>query len=160
MPLTDYAETLDRLQKGLAAQYEKFPGILNEPGTSVALKIDQNYWLAVEPLFSTSLAKWSGVFPETALTTLTRTGNMITRASDRAHSLLLAVTWPGRPQGAEILASFVLAEFVERAISLYGGRDVAHTLSDLKVMAGERGKVQAFFEGKTPPGKWVYAAPR
>ena len=100
-------------EKGLAAQYAKAPSILNEPGMSVAMKMDQNYWLVVEPLFSTSLAKWSGMLPATALQTMIRTGNMISGkgagdGADRPHSLPLTVVWPTQPQGMEIRVSFVL----------------------------------------------------
>lgn len=168
MPLTDYAESLERLQKGLAAQYAKAPSILNEPGMSVAMKMDQNYWLVVEPLFSTSLAKWSGMLPATALQTLIRTGNMITgkggdEGAERPHTVPLAVVWPTQPQGMEIRAAFVLADFIERALAIYGeseaARAASHSLSDLRIRAAEHEKVRTFFEGKTPPGKWVYDVP-
>lgn len=171
MPLTDYAETLERLQKALAAQHAKAPQILNTPGVSVALKLDQNYWLVLDPLFVTSLAKWSGLLPDTVLQTLTRTGNMITapaasgegKDAVRSHALPLAVTWPSQPGGLELSAAFVLADFIERALSLYGeteaARAASHSLSDLRIRASERDKVQAFFSGKTPPGKWAYDVP-
>ncbi len=175
MPLTDYADALQRLQKGLAAQYAKAPSILNEPGMSVAMKLDQNYWLVVEPLFSTSLAKWSGMLPATALDTLTRTGNMITGrvpggAQDageggaaRPHVLALSVSWPSQPQGVTVRAAFVLADFIERALAIHGeteaARAASHSLSDLRIRAPERDRVQAFFEGKTPPGRWAYDVP-
>lgn len=159
MPLIDYAETLDRLQKGLAARYAKDSGVLNAPGSAVACKIDQNYWLVVEPLFSQSLAAWSGVAPEAALETLVRTGNMISRAEadgSRSHTLRLRVSWPSRPEGLDVEAGFVLAEFMERALAIYARTDAAHALSDLRVKAAEQERVLRFFEGKTLPGRWMY----
>lgn len=155
MPLTDYAEILDRLQKSLAARYVQSPELLNAPGRSLADKIDQNYYLCVEPLFTTNMAKLSGVFPETVVETMTRTGNIITRPGDRAYTLDLEVAWDEGRKILPVQACFVLADFVERALALYA-EAAKPTLSDLRIPARERANVEAFFQGKTPPSKWVY----
>ncbi|WP_029893801.1 hypothetical protein [Desulfohalovibrio reitneri] len=156
MPLTDYGQVLERLQRGLANQYARAEGILNEPGKSVACKLDPNYYLAVEPLFTSSLAKWAGVFPKRALNSLVRTGNLLSRGEDREHVLRMRVVWPARPEGMEIRAAFVLADFIERGLAIHGGGDVEMTVSDLKIAEEEREKVDAFFEGKTPLGRWAF----
>ncbi len=157
MPLTDYVDVLDRIQKSLAMQYDRDCEILNRPGVSVACKIDQNYYIVVEPLFSRTVGGWTGVVPEVVLDTLVRTGNMITRNEDRAYQMTLHLTWRGREQGLETCCAFVLADFVDRALSMYSTRGREMGLSDLKISISSREQVEDFFQGKVAPGKWVYS---
>jgi hypothetical protein len=156
MPLTDYTAVLDRIQKALALQYDRDSEVLNRPGVSVACKIDQNYYLVVEPLFSRTVGGWIGVTPDVVLETLTRTGNMITRSRDKVYQVVLRLSWRGRTQGVEAGCGFVLADFVDRALTMYSSRGAEAGLSDLKIAHDSRDPVEEFFQDKTPPGKWVY----
>lgn len=157
MPLTDYADVLDRIGRALAMQYDRECDVLNRPGVSLACKIDQNYYLVVEPLFSRTIAGWCAVKPDVVLETLKRTGNMVTCGTDREHKIALSLTWRGRDREIEAQCGFVLADFVERALSMYSTRGPSMGLSDLKICESGRERVEDFFAGKTLPGKWVYA---
>lgn len=154
MPLKDYTANLDRLQKGLGRAFADEPWLLNVPGRSVACKIDHLYYLAVMPAFGEHLGRWAGMFPEQAVETLVRTGNLITRAPERDPLLRLHVGWGGRVYG--IKAAFVDADFMDRALKTYGGLPSVLNVSDLKISSADRPAVEAFFADKTPPQKLVY----
>lgn len=149
MPLIDYTERIERLQRGLGRAFEAEPWILNLPGKSVACKLDQYYYLAVMPAFAEKLARYSGLLPESVVETLVRTGNLITRPPERDPVVTLGVTWGGKVY--EITAAFVEADFIDRAIKVYGDMESGLNVSDLKIAAASKPSVDELFEGKTAP---------
>jgi len=154
MPLKDYTADVERLQKGLGKAFADEPWILNLPGKSVACKIDQFYYLAVMPGFIDQLARFGGMFPDHALETLVRTGNIITKAPDRDPLVPLTVSWGGR--AVRLQAAFVDADFIDGSIKTYGGLPSALNVSDLKISVADKELVDAFFEDKTAPQNLVY----
>jgi hypothetical protein len=149
MPLKDYQESLTRLQKGMAKAYKDTPQVINVPGQSVCCKIDPNYYLALEPIFTKVAARWAVSFPDGVLDTLTHTGNVVLCRPLATHVIPLTVSWGGRDY--EIHAAFVLAEFVDRALKLYAGVAEPLPVSELRIRADERAAVEAFLAGLTPP---------
>jgi hypothetical protein len=154
MPLKDYQDALTRLQKGLAQAYRDAPQMLNVPGQSVACKVDPEYYLALEPVFTEILARWAVSFPESVLETLTRTGNVVVCKPLSTHIIPLSVTWDGRD--FEVQATFLLADFVDRALKLYAGVAAPLPVSDLRIRTDERKAVEAFFGDLTPPQGLAY----
>lgn len=150
MPLKDYQDSLTRLQKGMANAYKQSPQVLNVPGQSVACKVDPNYYLALEPVFSEILARWAISFPDSVLETLTHTGSVVVCKPMATHVIPLTVNWGGRDY--EIQAAFLQADFVGRALKLYAGVADPLPVSELRIRADERAAVEAFFAGLTPPG--------
>lgn len=149
MPLKDYTEIVERLQKGLGKGFADEPWILNMPGRSIACKIDQYYYLAVMPGFVDQLARLGGMFPDQVTEAMVKTGNLITKAPERDPLLPLTVAWGGRP--VTIKAAFVDADFIDRAVKTYGNMGSGLNVSELKISAADKDAVEAFFEGKTPP---------
>lgn len=154
MPLSDYADTLQRVQRALGKGFAEEPWILNMPGRSIACKIDQYYYLAIMPVFVDHLSRLGGSFPDKVTEALVKTGNFITKGPDRDPVLSLTVGWGGRP--VTLRAAFVDADFIDRAVKTYGGFGSVLNVSELKISGAEREKVDAFFEGKTPPQKLAY----
>ncbi len=154
MPLKDYQDALTRLQKGLAQAYRESPQVLNVPGQSVACKVDPEYYLALEPVFTEVMARWAVSFPESVLETLTRTGNVVVCKPLSTHVIPLSVSWGGRD--FEVQAMFLLADFVERALKLYAGAAAPLPVSDLRIRLDDRKAVEAFFGTSTPPNSVAY----
>jgi len=154
MPLSDYADTVERLQQALGKGFADEPWILNMPGQSIACKIDQYYYLAVMPAFVDQLARMGGMFPDKVTEALVKTGSFITKAPERDPLLSLTVSWGGRP--VTLKAAFVDADFIDRAVKTYGGMGAVLNVSDLKISAADKSKIDNFFEGKTAPQKLAY----
>lgn len=154
MPLKDYQDALTRLQKGIAQAYKDSPQVLNVPGQSVACKVDPEYYLALEPIFTEILARWAVSFPEGVLETLARTGNVVVCKPLSTHIIPLSVTWDGRD--FEVQATFLLADFVDRALKLYAGVAEPLPVSDLRIRTADRAAVEAFFGVSTPPKGLAY----
>lgn len=154
MPLKDYSEIVERLQQALGKGFAEYPWLLNLPGKSVACKIDQYYYLAVMPGFLETLGRQGGMFPDQVREALVKTGNLITKAPDRDPLVSLTVAWGGR--GITVKGAFVDADFIDRAVKTYGGMGTVLSVSDLKISEEDREKVEAFFEGKTPPQSLAY----
>lgn len=154
MPLKDYQDALTRLQKGLAQAYQDSPQVLNLPGQSVACKVDPDYYLALEPVFTVLMARWAVSFPEAVLETLTHTGNVIVCKPLSTHVIPLSVTWDG--QDFEVQAMFLQADFVDRALKLYAGAAQPLPVSDLRIRTDDRAAVEAFFGPSTPPKDLAY----
>lgn len=154
MPLQDYTESIERLQKMLGKGFVDEPWMLNVPGKSIACKIDQYYYLAVMPAFVDQLGRLGGMFPDQVTEVLVKTGNVITNALDRNPVLPITVSWGGR--GIGIRAAFVEADFIDRAVKIYGDMGSSLNVSDLKISQGDEATIKAFFEGKTPPQKLAY----
>ena len=154
MPLLDYQELVNRLQQGLARAWVQSPDLLNLSGRSVACKLDAYYYLASQPGFDEALARWAAVRPESVAEALVRTGNYITSPPGREHVVEVSV-WMGG--GVRTLrASFVDAEFVDRALKLYAGQPSGLSLSDLRLAEESREIVEKLFTNKTPPGKLAF----
>lgn len=154
MPLTDYTEVVERLQKAIGKGFVEEPWIFNMPGKSIACKIDQYYYLAVFPAFSEQLAKLGGMFPDQVNKALVKTGNFITKAPERNPLLSLTLGWGGTP--VTVKAAFVDADFIDRALKTYGGLGAVLNVSELKISEADKAKVEALFEGKTPPQNLAY----
>lgn len=155
MPLVDYTERLERLQRGIGRAFSKEPWIFNLPGKSIACKIDHLYFLAIMPAFIETLSRYTGMKPESVLETLIKTGNFITHAPDRNPVLPIGVTWSGKVY--EIKAAFMDADFIDRALKMHGGMENALNVSDLKIAAAYRPQVETLFEEKTAPQGLAYA---
>jgi len=156
--IKDYSEILDRLQKGLGKAYRESPLVLGVPGVSVAVKIDPHYYLSVMPAFLSRLAEWSGMFPDTAEQALIRTGNLILGNGDTPRTQL-SVVWGSPPISRRVNASFVLAEFIDRALRLYGGQSAPMPVADLRIAADDREAVTRFFDTKTCVDKTAFTQP-
>ncbi|MFH1913945.1 MAG: hypothetical protein ABIK45_06710 [Pseudomonadota bacterium] len=154
MPLKDYAEIAERVQRALGRGFAEEPWILNMPGRSIACKIDHLHYLAVMPAFVDQLGRLAGVFPDQVTESLVRTGNFITRGPDRQPVMPLTVGWGGRP--VTIRAAFVDADFIDRAVKIYGSLSTPLNLSDLRISMADKERVDAFFEDKTPPQGLAY----
>ncbi|MBU1002146.1 MAG: hypothetical protein KKE73_06450 [Proteobacteria bacterium] len=156
--MKDYPEILDRLQKGLGKAYRDSALILGIPGVSVAVKIDPQYYLAVMPAFMSRVAEWGGMFPDTAEQALIRTGNLIT-GHQGTHLTQVTVVWGSPPISRRINASFILADFVDRALRLYGGHSAPMSVADLRITAEDQDSVIAFFDTKTCVDKTAFTQP-
>lgn len=147
MPMKDYQDALTRLQKGLASGYQNSPQVLNTPGQSLMCKVDPEYYLALEPIFTEILARWAVSFPQGVLETLVHTGNLVFCKPLGTHVIPLTVNWGGRDY--EVQAAFLAADFVDRALKLYAGVLEPLPVSELRIRADERAAVEAFFGDKT-----------
>jgi len=156
--MKDYSAIIDRLQRGLGRAYRESGLILGLPGTSVAVKIDPHYYLAVMPGFLNRLAEWAGVFPKSTLEALLRTGNLVSSGPQRTSMLPVTVVWGSPPVTRRINACFVLAEFVDRALKLYGDEPALPPVADLRLDHGDRDAVYAFFQDKTCIDKTAFTA--
>jgi len=154
MPLTDYQESLTRLQKALAEGYRESPQVFNVPGQSLVCKVDPDYYLALEPIFMEILARWAVSFPQSAQDTLMHTGNLVVCKPLGTHIIPLTLNWDGKD--FEVQAAFLMADFVDRALKLYAGVAEPLPVSELRIRADERKAVEAFFGDKTPPGAVAY----
>lgn len=154
MPLKDYQDALTRLQKGLASGYRQSPHVINVPGQSLACKIDPDYYLALEPIFTEILARWAVSLPQGVLETLVHTGSLVFCGYMNTHIIPLTLNWGGND--FEVQAAFLKADFVDRALKLYAGMAEPLPVSELRIRADERKAVEAFFGASTPPGSVAY----
>lgn len=154
MPLEDYTENVERVQRALGRGFAEEPWILNMPGRSIACKIDHLLYLAVMPAFAEQLGRLAGMYPDQVTESLIRTGNFITKGPDRQPVMPLTVSWGGRP--VTIRAAFVDADFIDRAVRTYGNLSTPLNPSDLRISSADRERVEAFFADKTPPQGLAY----
>lgn len=158
--MIDYAQSLERLEKALGEQYRQSPYILGTPGTSLACKVDPFTYLAVQPGFIKYLSRWAGMFPDRVEETLVKTGNMLSDASHSKHTVTLRVFADGAPDApVAVSASFILASFIDQAVTLYGGADSPLPVSRLKVLAADEARAQTLFAGKTPLAALAFGNP-
>ncbi len=148
--MIDYAEALERLSKALGEQYRQSGYILGVPGTSLALKVDPFYYLAIQPGFIKYLARWAGMFPDRAALALLKTGNMLSSADHTVYTTPVAVYAEGAGAANTVGASFVLADFIDKALAMHGGQTASLPVSGLKIVAAERPKLDFLFQGKSP----------
>lgn len=154
MPLKDYQEIVTRLQKGLAQAWAEDPLVLNLPGRSVACKVEPDYYLALQPAFAEHLARWAGMLPGSAIEALVKTGLVITAKPERTHVIEVGVVFGGRR--TVIRASFVDADFIDRALKLYAGQLAGLEVSDLRIQKEFRAQLDVLFKNKTPPREFAY----
>lgn len=154
MPMKDYQDALTRLQKGLAGGYRGAPQVINTPGQSLMCKVDPDYYLALEPVFTEILARWAVSFPQGVLETLVHTGNLVFCRPLGTHIIPLTVSWGG--DDYEVQAAFLPAGFVDRALKLYAGVQDPLPVSELRIRADQRAAVEAFFAAMTPPSSLAY----
>jgi hypothetical protein len=154
MALADYTASVEHLQKALGKAYAAEPWLLNMPGRSVACKIDHHYYLAVMPGFLETLGRLGGMFPNQVREALVKTGNLITKPPERDPLLPLTVSWGGR--SVTLTGAFVDADFIDRAVKTYGGFGAILNVSDLKISAADRDRIETLFEDKTPPQTLAY----
>lgn len=158
MPISNHTETLERLQRALACAFEASGEFINRPGSSAAFKIDPDYYLAQLPQFVEDLSSITGILPESVLDTLIRTGNLVSRGPDRAHSLPLTVHLSrAGHRSLAMRAGFLQAAFVDGALKLYGGRRTGLPLSDVRLSPAERPMIEAFLAGRPTPASIAYA---
>lgn len=156
--LKDYSESIHRLGKGLGRAFQRSPMVLGVPGMSIAVKIDPLYYIAVMPAFINRVAEWSGMFPHSAREALMHTGNLIASGDERQTVLNLHVVWGPQPIVKHIRASFILADFVDRALRMHGNRPDPMPVADLRILAEDRELVDAFFKEKTSLDKTAFSS--
>lgn len=157
--LADFSRNLERLERALGEQYLRSSYILGTPGTSLACKVDPFYYLAIEPGFVKHLGRWAGMLPKKALKTLVKTGNMLTDHSHVVFSLPLRVYEEGTTSVFGVDASFVLADFIDRAVITHGGAEGPLPVSRLRILESDRARTDFLFSGKTPLQKLAFGNP-
>jgi hypothetical protein len=155
MPLPEYAANVDRILRSLCLRFAEDRVLFNVPGRSVACKVDESYYLCVEPGFVNAAARCSVMFPSRVRESLVRTGNMISSGPNRTSVLEVCVNWPGG-ETIDIRASFVLADYLERGLRVYARLPEPLPLSGLRICDHDRSRVERFFVGKTPPSGLAY----
>jgi len=148
--LVDYADTLSRLEQALGRHYAASPSILNVPGVSVALKIDPFYYLALRPTFFELLGKWAAVPPSRVEETLARTGNLVLGPGHGRYDKPIAVFEEGTNAVLKLSADFVPAEYIDRALVMYGNEAGPLPVSSLRLVDSQRDALAGHFVGKTP----------
>lgn len=157
--LVDYADTLSRLEQALGRHFAASPSILNVPGVSVALKIDPFYYLALRPAFFELLGKWAAVPPTRVEETLTRTGNLVLGPGHARYDKPLAVFEEGTRTVLKLSADFVPAEWIDRAVVMYGNEPAPLPVSSLRLVDSQREALAAHFTGKTQLAALAYGTP-
>ena len=147
--MRDFAELTERVLRGLGKAYAASAQVLNAPGRSVAVKIDPLYYLALWPAFAERIGRYAGALPRSVEEALVRSGNLVSSGPDRQAALPLRLAWPGG--AAAVSAAFLLADFVERGLALYGGAAGPLPVSPVRIRREDRALVLDFFAGKTPP---------
>jgi hypothetical protein len=147
--MRDFAELTERVLRGLGKAYAASAQVLNAPGRSVAVKIDHLYYLALWPAFAERIGRYAGLLPRNVEEALIHSGNLISAGPDRRTALPLRLSWPGG--AAAVNAAFLLAHFVERGLTLYGGEAAPLPVSPVRISRADQALVLDFFSGKTPP---------
>ncbi len=146
MTVTDHGEFVLGLQKVLGQAFQEHPEILNIAGRSLACKIDPNYYLAVEPAFTRTLAQAVVKLPSKVRDALIRTGNILTLGPKKDWIFNLGVC--ARGGKGQIKACFLNAEFIDRALILHGGRTTGLEVSDLRIQRRYQEAMEKLFAGK------------
>lgn len=147
--MKDYYTILDQIKKQIGTMYLQDHSILNNPGRSLACKLDPFYYLAPLPLFFNVLSHWSGHLPQTIKKTLLITGNIVSSGKNKEFCLTLDLK-PSLHQPIQTLTCcFVLADFIDSSLKIYGLQQTIPPVSELKLMDYEREKVKKFLATKT-----------
>ncbi len=147
--LKDYSHILTVLQKRLASEFDKNKELLNEPGKSIACKVDPNYYLIVYPGFIEKLALIGGYLPATVEETLLRTGNLIRNPSTGKFVLTLDVVWKQDMVPLKVWAGFVRNSFIDNGLKFYSSLRSELPISSLKISTDLKETLTSFFAGKT-----------
>ncbi|MEW5772255.1 MAG: hypothetical protein AB1916_01905 [Thermodesulfobacteriota bacterium] len=147
--MRDFSELTDRVLRGLGKAYAASTQILNVPGRSVAVKIDHHYYLAIWPAFAERIGRYAAALPRSVAEALVHSGNLISTGPERRMAMPLRLAWPGGT--AAVNGAFLLAHFVERGLSLYGGAPDPLPVSPVRIFRADQAAVLDFFAGKTPP---------
>ena len=157
--LVDYSNLLEELQKALVRRFLEQPSIINVPGRSPVVRLDQFYYLALYPDFPELLGKIARIPADTVNDVLTRTGSLVTRREQRRPSLRLRLVWPegrGRLKKAKLTVCFLHADFIDRALLLYAQRQDPLPVSPLRIEAADKGFVSHFLADKTEVAQSVF----
>lgn len=157
--MIDYSQALERLERALGEQYQDSSYILGVFGTSLALKADPFYYLAIQPGFCKYLGRWAAMTPENTLNTLIKTGNLLCGPDRSTHTAQIQIFEDGPGQLLTVNASFILAPFVDQALALHGGQADPPPVSGLKIFSGDRPKLNYLFQGKTPLRDLAFGQP-
>lgn len=147
MSLQDYKNRVDRLQKGLGKAFAENPFILNIPGKSIALKMDPYYYVAFEPAFTENLSKFGVMLQKNVRDTLVRTGNLVTDPETRNPIIKIRMKWNDRSYAMSVC--FVESGFIDQALKIYGGVKEEIGLSEIRILASERERLEKFFGDRT-----------
>lgn len=155
--LTDYSQIISLVQKGLAKSYEQHQELINIPGKSIALKLDENYYLILYPSFIEHVCKICGVLPKTLLDTLIKTGNLIVDPVTRDFVRLVEVKWKMDMNPLKIKVGFLTSSFVDNAFKLFGTtiKDPLPTC-ELKISKRSKPNIDPLFTNKTPLNLTVF----
>ncbi|MHC1791047.1 hypothetical protein [Solidesulfovibrio sp.] len=158
--LVDYPDTLSRLETALGRHFADSPTILNVPGVSVALKVDPFYYLALRPAFFELLGKWAAVPPARVEETLSRTGNLVLGPGRVRYDKPLAVFEEGSAAVLKIPADFVPAEWIDRAVVMYGNEPAPLPVSGLRLVDdSQRQALAGHFAGMTQLAALAFGTP-
>lgn len=157
--LTNMSEITDKVQKVLGREFLKASRVINVPGKSLACKVDPFYYLVPIDVFLRSLAVLTGTPPARLETALVKTGNLVS-GEQGATGLELDLLWQSAMSGrARFRAGFLLSDFIDRALILYGGRSEPMPISHLRIDKSCRERVRRFFVGKTMPNSIAFDEP-
>jgi hypothetical protein len=158
--MIDYSQNLERLEKALGQHCRDKRFILGEFGSSLALKVDPFYYLAIQPGFLKHLSRWAGMLPAIAAQTLIRTGALLSDPSRTVHAVPVRVLEEGSDMVLSVRASFVLASFIDRALAIHGATADAPPVSRLRILDEDRPGLAFLFQGKTPLQSLAFANPQ
>ncbi|WP_027182992.1 hypothetical protein [Desulfovibrio inopinatus] len=148
--MIDYQDILKGIERSLGAHYKTTPTLLNTPGMSIALKLDPFYYLALHEPFIRLVSKWSAILPRNLETALIKTGVMISTPDHTKHTLSLAVFEEGLGRVFTVKASFLTAEFIDKALVYSGAVREGLPVSRMKILFSEKPRLDEFFAEKTP----------
>lgn len=148
--MIDYNQLLEVLQREIAERFREYPETLNVPGRSMACRISQFHYLAPFTGLCEQLAQWTGMEPETVRDTIVKTGNVLMGDGNSAPSLAVELVWGphGAPIHARVDVAFLHSDFIDRSLALYGGLSSPLPVSELRIRAEERTRVEEFTRDK------------
>ena len=91
--------------------------------------------------------------------TLARTGNLVLGPGRTRYDKLLAVFEEGTRTVLKLSADFVPAEWIDRAVVMYGNEPGPLPVSSLRLVDSQRDALGAHFAGMTPLAALAYGAP-
>ncbi len=148
--MIDYQEILKNIERSLATHVKTTPTLLNTPGMSIALKLDPFYYIVLHEPCIRLLSKWCAIKPENIETALVKTGVMILNSDRTQHTISIPVYEEGLGRVLTVNASFITAEFIDKALIFNGAAREGLPVSRMKIVLSEKERLNAFFEGKTP----------
>lgn len=149
--MDDYNLIMENIQVELGRHFLQSPEILNQPGRSLACKIDPLYYLAMPKSLLDTLGLWTGLLPEKVCAALIRTGNMISSEQDRSYIIPLKLSYAGAvsPVNTPVPCCFLEAEFIDRTLAIYAALKQPLPVSGLRIQSSERPRMDEFLLGKS-----------